>query len=89
MDTFKLHMKVQNIFKSRFFHSRYGIYEMQGNEDLEDAYSKARIAREQARAHREQHYVFYNELDHERLEENQQLEDRFEDSLTRPVHSAV
>ena len=53
-------------------HSRYGIYEMQGNEDLEDAYSKAQIAREQARIQREQHYVFYNEIDHERLEQDQQ-----------------
>lgn len=68
-------------FQIKGIHSRYGIYEMQGNEDLEDAYSKARIAREQARAQREQHYVFYNEIDHERLEEDQQLEERFEESL--------
>ena len=62
-------------------HSRYGIYEMQGSEELEDAYSKAQIAREQARTQREPYYVFYNEMDHERLEQDQQLEERFEDSL--------
>ncbi len=62
-------------------HSRYGLYEMDKNEDLEDAYSKAQIAREQARSQREQYYVFYDEMDHERLQQNQQLEERFEDSL--------
>ena len=62
-------------------HSRYGIYEMKGIEELEDAYSKAQIAREQARSQNEQRYVFYNEMDHERLQQNQQLEERFEESL--------
>lgn len=62
-------------------HSRYGIYEMRGTEEPEDAYSKAQIAREQARIQREQNYVFYNEIDHERLQQDQQLEERFEDSL--------
>ena len=62
-------------------HSRYGIYEMKRNEELEDAYSKAQLAREQARSRNDQHYVFYNEMDHERLQQNQQLEERFEDAL--------
>ena len=62
-------------------HSRYGIYELQESEEPEDAYSKAQIAREQARIQREQRYVFYNEMDHERLQQDQQLEERFEESL--------
>lgn len=62
-------------------HSRYGLYEMNGTEEVEDAYSKAQIAREQARSQKEQYYVFYNEMDHERLQQNQQLEERFEESL--------
>lgn len=62
-------------------HSRYGLYEMKRNEELEDAYSKAQLAREQARSQNEQYYVFYNEMDHERLQQNQQLEERFEESL--------
>ena len=62
-------------------HARYGIYEWSENEDLEDAYSKAQIAREQARMQREKYYVFYNEMDHEKLLQDQQLEERFEDSL--------
>lgn len=62
-------------------HARYGIYEMNGDEGPEDAYSKAQIAREQARTQSDTHHVFYNEMDHDRLLQNQQLEERFEDSL--------
>ncbi|MGN0161052.1 MAG: EAL domain-containing protein [Lachnospiraceae bacterium] len=62
-------------------HSRYGIYKMNKNEEVEDAYSKAQIAREQARIQKEQYYVFYNEMDHERMQQNQQMEERFEESL--------
>lgn len=62
-------------------HARYGIYKMQGDEEVEDAYSKAQIAREQARRLNDKHYVFYNEMDHELLQRNQQLEERFEESL--------
>lgn len=62
-------------------HSRYGIYEMQKNENLEDAYSKALIAREQVRAQRNQVFAFYDEQDHERLKQNHQLEEQFEESL--------
>lgn len=78
-------------------HSRYGIYEMQGDENLEDAYSKAKVAREQARNQRETSYVFYDEMDHEQLAQDQQLEERFEESLAnedfevwyQPKYSAV
>lgn len=78
-------------------HSRYGIYHMQGAEELEDAYSKAQIAREQARTHKEQYYVFYNEMDYDKLQQEQQLEERFEEALAegnfevwyQPKYSAV
>lgn len=62
-------------------HSRYGVYEMTKNDNLEDAYSKAQIAREQAKIQREQYYVFYHEMDHEQMQRNQQLEERFEESI--------
>lgn len=62
-------------------HARYGLYLMKGNEEPEDAYSKAQIAREQARIQREPYYMFYDEMDHERLQLNQQFEEQFEDSL--------
>lgn len=78
-------------------HSRYGIYEMRGDENLEEAYSKAQIAREQARIQRKPYYVFYNQMDHERLAQDQQLEERFDESLDngafevwyQPKYSAV
>lgn len=67
----------------RGIHARYGIYEMTGNEEPEDAYSKAQIAREEARNQDKQRYVLYNEMDHERMQQNQQLEERFEESLAK------
>lgn len=62
-------------------HARCGIYEMKESEQLEDAYSKAQLAREQARMQGERHYVFYHEIDHERLQQDQQFEERFEEAL--------
>lgn len=62
-------------------YSRYGIYEIQRFENLEAAYGKAQIAREQLRMQRDQHYAFYNEMNHERLEQDRQFEERFEDAL--------
>lgn len=62
-------------------HARYGIFYMQGTEKTEDAYSKAQIAREYAKTYKEQNFLFYDEMDHEKLQLDQQLEERFEDSL--------
>lgn len=62
-------------------HTRYGIYYMDGTETLEDAYSKAQIAREYARTQREKRYAFYSEIDHEKRREDEQLEERFEEAL--------
>lgn len=62
-------------------HAQYGVYEMKGMEKLEDAYSKAQIAREHARSQKELHCVFYDEIDHARLQENQLMEERFEEAI--------
>ncbi len=62
-------------------HTRYGIYYMNGTEALEDAYSKAQIAREYAKTQSEQRYAFYDEIDHESRREDEQLEERFEAAL--------
>lgn len=62
-------------------HTRYGIYYMNGTEALEDAYSKAQIAREYVKTQSEQRYAFYDEIDHERRREDEQLEERFEAAL--------
>ena len=62
-------------------HSRCGICYTQGNEEPEDVYSKVQIAREYARTQKEKYYVFYGEMDHERLRQNRYLEERFDDAV--------
>lgn len=62
-------------------HARYGIYHMKESDELQDAYGKARMAREHAKIHKEQRYAFYDEIDHERIQQDEQLEERFEESL--------
>ena len=62
-------------------HARYGIYHMNESDELQDAYGKARMAREHAKIHKEQRYAFYDEIDHERIQQDEQLEERFEESL--------
>ena len=62
-------------------HARYGIYHMKESDELQDAYGKARMAREHAKIQKEQRYAFYDEIDHERIQQDEQLEERFEESL--------
>ena len=62
-------------------HARYGIYHMNESDEFQDAYGKARMAREHAKIHKEQRYAFYDEIDHERIQQDEQLEERFEESL--------
>lgn len=62
-------------------HARYGIYHMNESDELQDAYGKARMAREHAKIHKEQRYAFYDEIDHERIQQDEQLEERFEESM--------
>lgn len=62
-------------------HARYGIYLMQGQEELEDAISKARLAREQLKTQQKKCYIFYDEMNFEKLQQDQQLEDRFDEAL--------
>lgn len=76
-----IHNKAKEL-QVKGIYARYGIYQMDGTEDIEDAYSKAQIAREQARIQNDQHHIFYNDMDHEQIQRNQQLEERFEESLS-------
>lgn len=62
-------------------HARYGIYHMNESDELQDAYGKARMAREHAKIQQEQRYAFYDEIDHDRIQQDEQLEERFEESL--------
>lgn len=80
----KISVQINNLARElqvKGIHARYGLYKMSGMENPEDAYSKALIASEQARIQSDHRYVFYDEMDHERLQQDQQLEERFEESL--------
>lgn len=78
--SFRIHERAKEL-QVKGIHARYGICYMQESKELEDIYSKAQIAREQARMNKNQFYVFYDEMDHEKLQQDQQLEERFEESL--------
>lgn len=57
--------------------ARFGMYWMSNKETLENAYSKAKIAREYAVADNEQNYAFYNEISRVKIQHEKQLEERF------------
>ena len=59
----------------------FGIYPMEDITALDDSYNKAKIGREFAKERHEKCYAFYNEVDHEELLKNQQLEERFDFAL--------
>lgn len=56
----------------------FGIYPIENLINLDDSYNKAKVGREFAKEQHEKCYAFYNELDHEELLKNQQLEERFD-----------
>lgn len=58
-------------------HAGYGIYPTTGSEPLENAYSKARIAKEYALVHPETEYAFYSEVESDKLQHEKQLEEMF------------
>lgn len=55
----------------------YGICRISGEESLDNAYGKAKLAREYARASTEHHYAFYKDIDREKEQREKQLEDDF------------
>lgn len=59
----------------------YGIYPMMGTETIENAYSKAKIAREYAATSPELHYAFYNEANRVQIQYEKQLEERFPSAI--------
>lgn len=72
--------------KAKIFHvfgiqAGYGIYQLTQREPLENAYSKACIAREDARANPEWHYAFYNEANRQRSQYEKSLEERFPSAI--------
>ena len=59
----------------------FGIYPIESVTAIDDSYNKAKIGREFAKERHEKCYAFYNEIDHEELLKNQQLEERFDFAL--------
>ena len=56
----------------------FGIYPIENVAGIDDSYNKAKVGREFAKERHEKCYAFYNEIDHEELLKNQQLEERFD-----------
>lgn len=61
----------------------YGIFKMSGEDTVEEAYSKAKIAREYAAARPELHYAFYSEVNRLKKQSEKQLEERFPEALEK------
>lgn len=59
----------------------YGIYPVSGEETIENAYSKAKLAREFAASKPQLHYAFYNEVNRVKTQQEKQLEERFPEAL--------
>lgn len=59
----------------------YGVYWLKESESVEDGFSKARIAENFVSSDHAKHYVFYSEIDHNEMYENEKLEERFEEAI--------
>ena len=62
-------------------HARYGIYYLDKKESVEEAYSKAQIARKYVKTSKDQWFAFYDEMDHEKRKQLQRYEERFEEAM--------
>lgn len=58
-------------------HTEYGIYRMSGMETIENAYSRAEMARKYAANSNEKQYAFYSETDRLKVQQEKQLEEHF------------
>lgn len=58
-------------------HMEYGIFVMTGEDTVEEAYSKAKIAKEYATTRPELQYAFYSEVNRLQKQYEKQLEERF------------
>lgn len=60
----------------------FGLFPMDNTVSIDDAYTKAKIGCNFARDDHDKCYAFYNEIDHEELMKNQQLEERFDYAIS-------
>lgn len=76
----KLHEKAK-AFHVYGIQARYGIYAITGEESMENAYSKVKIAREYAEINPKVNYVFYDEINRVKMQYERQLEANFPAAL--------
>ena len=60
---------------------KYGIYELREDESAEDGYVKAQNACKYVNSDRSRYYIFYDEINHDAMREEQCMEERFDESL--------
>ena len=61
----------------------FGIYHTMVLDEIDPLYGNAVLAKHQIKGRRDRHYMFYDELNHESIQENRELEDHFEMALEK------
>lgn len=59
----------------------FGIFHTIVLDEIEPLYGNAVLAKHQIKGRRDRHYMFYDELNHESIQENRELEEHFETAL--------
>lgn len=59
----------------------FGIYETRNLEDPEESYSKANQAKHLVKGNRKKNWAFYEEVDYDKMVEDKNLEDSFEEAI--------
>lgn len=59
----------------------FGIFHTIVLDEIEPLYGNAVLAKHQIKGRRDRHYIFYDELNHESIQENRELEEHFETAL--------
>lgn len=59
----------------------FGIYETHNVEDAEESYSKANQAKHLVKGNRKKNWAFYEEVDYDKMVEDKNLEDSFEEAI--------
>ena len=65
----------------------FGIFHTIVLDEIDPLYGNAVQAKHQIKGRRDRHYIFYDELNHESIQENRELEEHFE--MVRPITPAL
>lgn len=69
------HLEIPNLFPV------FGIFHTIVLDEIDPLYGNAVQAKHQIKGRRDRHYIFYDELNHESIQENRELEEHFETAL--------